>query len=44
MTLEKVKKHKYREDLFSREVISMGNEVNFNDILMIKEILLEEVS
>ncbi|MFX1409810.1 MAG: hypothetical protein ACFFA6_05635 [Promethearchaeota archaeon] len=44
MTLEKVKNHKYREDLFSNEVLQKGYKVDFKDKLIIKEILIEEVS
>ncbi len=44
MTLEKVKKNPYREDLFGKEIIQIHGEVNFNEKLIIKDILLEEVN
>lgn len=44
MTLEKVKKNPYREDLFSKEIVQKHGEVDFNEKLIIKDILIEEVS
>ncbi|MFX1314808.1 MAG: hypothetical protein ACFE9T_03025 [Promethearchaeota archaeon] len=44
MTLEKVKEHKNREDLFANEVLQKSHEVDFKDKLIIKEILIDEIS
>jgi len=44
MTLEKVKKNPYREDLFGKEVIQKHGEVDFTEKLIIKDILIAEVS
>ncbi len=44
MTLEKVKKNPYRGDLFGKEIIQKHGEVDFNEKLIIKDILIEEVS
>jgi len=44
MTLEKVKKNPYREDLFGKEIIHNHGEVDFHEKLIIKNILIEELS
>lgn len=44
MTLVKVKNNPYREDLFGKEIIKNQGEVDFNEKLIIKKILIEELS
>jgi len=44
MTLEKVKNHKYREDLYEDIVLVKDSEINEIDRVIIKEILLYEIS
>ena len=44
MTLEKVKKNPYREDLVGNEIIQKHGEVNYIEKLIIKNILIEELS
>jgi len=44
MTLEKVKSHSYRDDLYINEIIASQDEIKENDKVMIKRILLKEVA
>jgi hypothetical protein len=43
MTLEKVRNHKQREDLFDSKIIKKFSEIDPAEIQIIKEILLIEV-
>ncbi|MHA2006156.1 MAG: hypothetical protein ACXABO_01445 [Promethearchaeota archaeon] len=44
MTLEKVRKHRFREDLYENFVLQKDSEINKVDRDIIKEILLNEIS
>ena len=44
MTLEKVKSHSYRDDIFINEIIASQDEIKENDKVMVKRILLKEVA
>jgi len=43
MKLEKVRNHRFREDLYVNKIITPSNEVKQEDIALINEILLKEV-
>ena len=44
MTLEKVRKHKFREDIYQNIVLDKDSEIDKVDREIIKEILLNEFS